>query len=121
MAKTSTRRIGWWKPAVKWRHRWSERYPPVLRIPAKFISNPKSDRATFHYSGDVRGLFAELSAAYGVTAQFDDSVQSRQVRFNVDDVDFFHCAEAGMRGQQDHVGSLGYSPITDRRRQCRKP
>lgn len=50
---------------------------------------PKSDRATFHYSGEVRGLFAQLSAAYGVTPQFDDSVQTRQVRFNVDDVDFF--------------------------------
>ena len=50
---------------------------------------PRDDRATFHYSGDVRGLFAELSAAYGVTAQFDDSVQARQVRFNVDDVEFF--------------------------------
>jgi general secretion pathway protein D len=50
---------------------------------------PRGDRATFHYSGDVRGLFTELSAAYGVTPQFDDSVQSRQVRFNVDDVDFF--------------------------------
>jgi general secretion pathway protein D len=50
---------------------------------------PRDDRATFHYSGDVRGLFAELSAAYGVSAQFDDSVQARQVRFNVDDVEFF--------------------------------
>ncbi len=50
---------------------------------------PRDDRATFHYSGDVRGLFLELSAAYGVTAQFDDSVQPRQVRFNVDDVGFF--------------------------------
>ena len=50
---------------------------------------PKNDRATFHFSGDVRGLFTELAVAYGVTAQFDDSVQARQVRFNVDDVDFF--------------------------------
>jgi len=50
---------------------------------------PKGDRATFHYSGDVRGLFTELSAAYGVASQFDDSMQTRQVRFNVDDVDFF--------------------------------
>jgi len=50
---------------------------------------PKTDRATFHFSGDVRGLFTELAMAYGVTAQFDDSVQPRQVRFNVDDVDFF--------------------------------
>jgi len=50
---------------------------------------PKNDRATFHFSGDVRGLFTEFAMAYGVTAQFDESVQARQVRFNVDDVDFF--------------------------------
>jgi general secretion pathway protein D len=50
---------------------------------------PKNDRATFHFSGDVRGLFTELAVAYGVSAQFDDSVRARQVRFNVDDVDFF--------------------------------
>jgi general secretion pathway protein D len=50
---------------------------------------PRGERATFHYTGDVRGLFTELSAAYGVTPQFDDSVQTRQVRFNVDEVDFF--------------------------------
>ncbi len=50
---------------------------------------PKDGRATFHYSGEIRGLFAELAAAFGVTPQFDDSVQARQVRFNVDDVDFF--------------------------------
>ena len=50
---------------------------------------PGDGRATFHYTGDVRGLFAGLAAAYGVNPQFDDSVQARQVRFNVDDVDFF--------------------------------
>jgi general secretion pathway protein D len=50
---------------------------------------PRDDRATFHFSGDIRGLFSELAAAYGVSAQFEDSVPKRQVRFNVDDVDFF--------------------------------
>ena len=50
---------------------------------------PKSDEASFHFRGDVRGLFAELATAYGVRVQFDDSVQSRQVRFNVDNVGFF--------------------------------
>ncbi|HEY3972210.1 MAG TPA: type II and III secretion system protein [Candidatus Sulfotelmatobacter sp.] len=50
---------------------------------------PNNDLATFHYSGEVRGLFAQLAAAYGVKAQFDDSVQTRQVVFNVDNVDFF--------------------------------
>jgi tetratricopeptide (TPR) repeat protein len=50
---------------------------------------PKSDVATFHYAGDLRGLFSELAAAYGVTVQFDESLQNRQVVFNVDNVDFF--------------------------------
>jgi Flp pilus assembly secretin CpaC len=50
---------------------------------------PKAERATFHYRGDVRGLFAELASAFGVNAEFDDSVQAKTVRFYVDDVDFF--------------------------------
>jgi general secretion pathway protein D len=50
---------------------------------------PKAERATFHYRGEVRGLFEELATAYGVHAEFDDSVQAKQVRFYVDDVDFF--------------------------------
>jgi type II secretory pathway component GspD/PulD (secretin) len=48
--------------------------------------------ATFHYRGDVRSLFTELASAYGVSAEFDDSLdklQSKPVLFNVDDVDFF--------------------------------
>jgi tetratricopeptide (TPR) repeat protein len=51
--------------------------------------HPKAEQATFHYRGDVRGLFTELASAYGVTAEFDDSVQAKTVRFFVDDVDFF--------------------------------
>lgn len=63
--------------------------PVALLNSGEIHIEPREDRATFHYSGDVRGLFAELSAAYGIKAQFDDSVQTRQVRFNVDEVDFF--------------------------------
>jgi general secretion pathway protein D len=50
---------------------------------------PKLQRATFHYRGDVRALFSELASAYGVSAEFDDSVTAKTVRFDVDDVDFF--------------------------------
>src|SRR5579863_8037225 len=45
-------------------------------------------KATIHFSGDVRELFSELANAYSVKVQFDDSVQPRLVRFNVDNVDF---------------------------------
>src|SRR5579864_725926 len=66
----------------------------VSALPAQFSYaeeirvQPKKELATFHYRGDVRGLFNELATAYGITAQFDESVPTRQVRFYVDDVDF---------------------------------
>jgi type II secretory pathway component GspD/PulD (secretin) len=49
---------------------------------------PRKYLATFHYRGDIRGLFDELASAYGVSAEFDDSVTPKPVRFYVDDVDF---------------------------------
>jgi Flp pilus assembly secretin CpaC len=50
---------------------------------------PTDDIATFHFAGDVKTLFTQLGAAYKINVQSDDSVQMRQVRFNVDNVDFF--------------------------------
>ena len=47
-----------------------------------------ASKASIHFAGDARELFSELASAYGVKVQFDDSVQARQVRFNVDNVDF---------------------------------
>ncbi len=62
--------------------------PTLLTDAGEIRLQPRNERATFHFRGEARGLFTELAAAYGVTAQFDDSVTTRQVRFNVDDVDF---------------------------------
>src|SRR5579864_2825566 len=50
---------------------------------------PSDDRATFHFSGDVRSLFIQIASAYKMTVQFDDSTSNRQVVFNVDNLDFF--------------------------------
>jgi general secretion pathway protein D len=63
--------------------------PALLADSSEIHLVPKEERATFAYRGDVRGLFSELASAFSVTAQFDDSVQSKNVRFYVDDVDFF--------------------------------
>ena len=77
---------------------------PALSGMAQLVSDsieiqllPKADRATFHYRGDVHGLFSELATAYGIQTQFDDSVQAKQVRFYVDDVDFFTALELACR------------------------
>jgi len=63
--------------------------PVLLEDWGEIRLRPKDERATFHYAGDTRGLFTALASAYGVTAEFDDSVQTKQVRFNVDDADFY--------------------------------
>ncbi|MGH9494324.1 MAG: hypothetical protein ACRD3B_04950, partial [Candidatus Sulfotelmatobacter sp.] len=66
-------------------------HPVVARLSEseEIHLEPSDGNATFHFSGMVHSLFEQLAAAYGVKVQFDDSVQERQVRFNVDNVGFF--------------------------------
>ena len=63
--------------------------PNQLESSTEIHLEPVPSRATFHFTGDVRSLFTQLAAAYSINVQFDDSVETRQVLFNVDDVDFF--------------------------------
>lgn len=63
--------------------------PVPLAESTEIHLDPVESRATFHFSGDVRSLFTQLASAYSLKVQFDDTVQNRQVVFNVDDVDFF--------------------------------
>lgn len=62
---------------------------PAALPPNEIHLEPVDNRATFHFTGDVKELFSELASAYDMKVQFDDSVQARQVRFNLDNVDFF--------------------------------
>ncbi|HVI06885.1 MAG TPA: hypothetical protein VND65_01180 [Candidatus Binatia bacterium] len=79
-----------------------ERLTDSLRTPANaalgklsFVESgeiqlqPKPERTTFQYKGDVRGMFEQLVSAFGIKAEFDDSVTAKPVRFYVNDVDFF--------------------------------
>ncbi len=91
-------------PAPAARH-WA--LPATAADSVEIHLEPADARATFHYSGDVRGLFAELSAAYGVTVQFDDSVKTRQVRFNLDDVDFVTALKLACRVSKNMWTPLG--------------
>jgi general secretion pathway protein D len=62
--------------------------PALVTDSGEIRLQPRPELATFHYRGDVRALFTELASAYGVTVEFDDSVQAKTVDFNVDNVDF---------------------------------
>ncbi len=63
--------------------------PKVVEESPELRLQPHLNRASFHFRGDCRDLISTIAAAYGVNAQVDDSVQSRRVTFNVDDIDFY--------------------------------
>ena len=50
--------------------------------------SPLDTKNTFHYRGDSRGLLTLVAGSYGVAATFDDSVASRSVRFDIENVNF---------------------------------
>jgi type II secretory pathway component GspD/PulD (secretin) len=79
---------------------------PLVAESSEIHLQPRPEVATFHYTGDVRGLFTELASAYGVTAEFDDSVLPMTVRFYVDDVDFFTALNLASR-----VSKTMWSPL----------
>jgi hypothetical protein len=63
--------------------------PRLIESSNEIIVVPKDQRQTFHFRGDSRQLLTQIASAYGVSATFDDSVTSRRVRFDVEDVDFY--------------------------------
>jgi len=85
---------------------------PQVRAPAwaeaeEIRLRPPDDRATFHFTGDTRSLFTELAVAYQMTVQFDDSVKQREVRFNVDNLDFFTALRLACQASKSMWAPLG--------------
>ncbi len=56
--------------------------------------SPSAERKDFHVKGDSRNLLTQVARAYGITATLDDSVQTRQLHFNIDNVNFAEAMEA---------------------------
>ena len=50
-------------------------------------------------------LLTQVAQAYGITAQFDDSVQQQRVRFDIEDVNFATAMEAADPRYQDLLGT----------------
>jgi len=69
----------------------------TLQIAQKSIDaqvSPSSDRKDFHLRGDSRNLLTQVALAYGITATIDDSVKTRQLHFDIDNVTFAEAMEA---------------------------
>jgi len=79
--------VGEWTPAASRSVRPVE-YASELHV------IPKPDRHSFHFRGDTRQLLTQVASAFGLSAMIDESVISRRVHFDVDDVDFYKAIEA---------------------------
>ena len=63
--------------------------PRVIEEATQLRLQPALNLASFHFRGESRDLLAQIAQAFGVSAQIEDSVQSRKVTFNIENVDFY--------------------------------
>jgi len=58
---------------------------------------PSGAHHDFHFRGDARTLLTQVAQNYGMIAEFDESVQQRRVRFDIEDVNFATAMDAATR------------------------
>ena len=83
--------------------------PQVVEASDEIRVVPDSTQADFHYRGDGRGLLTQVAAVFGVTATFDESVVSRQVRFDIGRANFYTAMAAAC--QMTHTF---WTPLDDK-------
>lgn len=54
---------------------------------------PAAGTRSFHYRGDARQLIQSIGHEFGIAAEFDESFRSANLRFNVDDVNFWRAMQ----------------------------
>ncbi len=82
------------------------RAPQVVADAETINLQPREAPHDFHYQGDSRGLFQAIASSYGLTVVFDDSFQTRQVRFDVQEVDFASAIRAANAATKSFVVPL---------------
>jgi general secretion pathway protein D len=63
--------------------------PTVVEQSPEIKITPSTNVTSFHFRGDSKQLLTNVASAYGVSAQIDDSVPSRRISFDIDNVNFF--------------------------------
>jgi len=62
--------------------------PQVVASTDALTVKPIDGRHDIHYRGDSRGLLTAVAESYGLTVVFDETFQSRRVRFDIENADF---------------------------------
>src|SRR5215813_7106485 len=50
---------------------------------------PAAGKKSFHYQGDTRALYTQIGTAFGISMQFDQGMNSRNLRFDMENADFY--------------------------------
>jgi general secretion pathway protein D len=77
----------------EWTPNTSAGVRPVEYAPELHVV-PRPEKHSFHFRGDSRQLLSLVASNFGLVAQLDESVVSRRVHFDVDDVNFYTAMEA---------------------------
>ena len=89
---------------------------PRLSGPAQILADageinlePLDRRADFHFRGSSRELLTQVAKTFGIVATIDDSVVMRNVRFDLQDVDFYTAVQAACQ-----VTKSFWSPLDEK-------
>jgi general secretion pathway protein D len=83
--------------------------PRVIEETEQVLISPATEQRDFHFRGDSRQLLTQIANAYGITPQFDDSVVSRRVWFDIDQVNFYTAMRAA-----GEVTKTFWTPLGDK-------
>ena len=92
---------------AEWAPQASEMPRVVESAEVRVVPNPALHE--FHFRGDSHALLTQVAAAYGVSVEFDESVPSRRVHFDMESVDFY----TAMRGAGDVTGAF-WVPLSEK-------
>ena len=93
---------------AEWAPKMSETPRVVAESPeVRVVPDPALHE--FHFRGDSHALLTQVAGAFGVTAEFDESVQTRRVHFDIESVDFY----AAMRAACDVTGAF-WVPLSEK-------
>jgi general secretion pathway protein D len=70
-----------------------ERVAELLASVDDINLKPQPGKRTLHLSGDTRSIYTQLGKLFGITFQFDTNFITRQMQFDVDNVDFFFATQ----------------------------
>jgi general secretion pathway protein D len=83
--------------------------PQILAESAELRVIPNPGSHEFHFRGDSHALLTQVGGAFGITAEFDESVPARRVHFDLDSADFY----TAMRAACDVTGVF-WTPLSDK-------